>query len=479
MSPDTIIVDVGPGETRAAFLEGGRLVRFEISRAADVGRVGDVYLGRIAAVTPSLDAAFVELGLERPGLLAAADRTAPADADDRRRRRPAEGDGVLVQITREAVGDKGVKLTARPALAGRALVLKPFDRGVGVSQRLAGPGSEAAIAAIASALDGTGHGWVIRRAALALAPADVAAEAADLARRWAAIAARAADGRPPVRLEPGPDPVTAAVVDEASAETRRIVVNDGGAAARLRAAVPDLARRIVATTDRGSPFAAAGIDDEIAALAAPVVALPSGGRVIITETPALVAIDVDSGATAAPTPGRAARTANLEAAAAIARQVRLRDLAGLIVVDFLPMRRRQHRDEVVAVLRRGLAGDDRDLDVVAVGRSGTVEVTRRRPRPSLTQRLTAACPCCDGSGRVRAPSTVALEALRAVLDEDRVTPGRHWRIEAAPAVIAVLDGSPPLAEAAARLGRPPTLVIEPALAPDRFRVVAETAGPSR
>lgn len=394
MAVDEIRIAVSPGEIRAVFLAGGRLVRYVVDRPGDARRLGDVVLGRVKRLVRGLDAAFVDIGERQDGFLATADAGPPGAGRRPIGRLLREGEAVVVEVIREAMPPKGAKLrvAADPGEATRPLGL-----------------------------------------------------------------------RPPVPLVRGPDPVRRAVEMLATEACRLIVVDAPGIAAWLRNALPDLAERIQLTTIPGAAFNGSDVDEQLERLLRPSVPLPSGGGVTIVETPALVAIDVDSGATERDGASATALAVNLEAAEEVARQMALRGLAGQVVVDFMPMRRRDHRAAVLARLRTALteAGIG-EVEVAGYTRLGLVEMRRRRTGPTLTETLQRRCALCEGSGRVDSPVTVALAALRAALAADQVSPGRPLAIEAAAEVVAALDRdvADARAEAETRLGRP--LLVRPA-----------------
>ena len=473
MAVDRIIVSAAAGEIRAAFLDDGLLCRLVLSRPGDTVRAGDIHLGRVTKVAPQLAAAFVAIGLDRDGLLPLPEGGGGG--------RIGEGDAVLVQVRREPEGGKGARLTARPALPGRTLALVPGGDQIRVSRRIGDAEERQRLTDLASGLPG-GGGWIVRAAA-AGAPAEALhKEAGRLCARWAEIEAKRAASRPPALLHRAPDPALAAIVDAAGPDLAAIVVDDPGILARIRAALPELTGRIERHAGPGALFEVHGVEEQIEAALAPQVPLPSGGVVVLAETAAVIAVDVDSATAAGGSAEETALRVNIEAAEAVARQVRLRDLAGHIVIDFVPMRRRDNATRVLEALRRGFEGDDRRPQIAGFTRLGLVEMTRRRRGPSLARRLSTACPACAGVGRIESAETVALAALRMVLAESRAVPGARLEIVAAPAVIEALRGptatglAAGLAEVEARLGRPLTLRADAGAPPAAFRVVPLGSG---
>lgn len=289
-----------------------------------------------------------------------------------------------------------------------------------------------------------------------------------------------APGTPaPGLIAAGEDPIIALVrTAVAGPALRRIVIDDAPLLSALRAAVPAAATILELWRGSRPLFAAEGTDEAIAEALAADVPLPSGGRLIIAETEALVAIDVDSGATAAASPRSAALGCNIEAAAAIGRHIRLRELAGPIVIDFVPLRRRAERERVVRALQQALTGDDRGWRIAGWTNLGLLEMVRERRGPSLRRRLTAACPSCSGDGTVFDARWVAGDALRAALAAGWDPATGVPAVVAAPAVAAVLRENLGDARRAVeeRLGCPLAVRADPALAPVAFRLTTAAAG---
>ena len=367
-----LVISALPGETRAAWLEDDTLVDLVVQRADRPSQLGDIHHGRVAKVDKGLDAAFVEIGRDRPGLLPLSE--APG-------RRLSEGDAVVVKVLREAAPGKG------PRLSGRIIDPPP-------------------------GLD-------------------------EMAGRTP----------PPALLIKGDDPLQRLLA--AGRLPDEIVIDDPEAFAATKA---DLAGRAPAAIERlrldldpAPLFERAGIEAEVDALLEPRVALPSGGYLLIEPVRTLTAVDVNSGGHNE-RGGRGsgedqALGVNLEAAAEIPRQLRLRALSGLVVVDFLALRDRAARKQVEATLRNGLKRDPEPARVFPMAASGLVEVTRRRGRPALFEVLTEPCGI-GGTGRVKDPVTLAFEALRAVRREAAARPGAEVTVEAATAVVAALEEGP-------------------------------------
>lgn len=345
MPIDEVLISSYVGTVCAAGRERGMLVALALD--ADDLRVGDVFLGRVSRRVPAMGGAFVDIGQRQSGLLMAADA---ADG-----RLPSDGETVVVQVLRVAEGDKGPKLTGK---------LTRDIPGI-LSARLA-------------------HGPL-----------------GDLAPALAA-------GPIPRRLARGPDAIEALLQHaDAGGALRSIIVDDPARLVRLRATWPALASRLQPWRGQAPLFEAEGVSEAIEAALSPRVPLPGGGRLIIEETAALVAIDVDLGSEAGSSAKAAALACNQHAAAAIGREVRLRDLAGRIVIDFIPVRRPAERAKILAALQAALDDGERAFRIGGWTRLGLVEFTREKRGPSLAAHLLGACPACAGSGRVHAPQQPA------------------------------------------------------------------------
>ena len=487
MSTDEILIEAGPGETRIALMEGGRLRELVVARPGDGSVVGNVYLGRVERVLPGIGAAFVDVGLERAGFLGlaearpaghAAGKTG-APAADRIGDYLSEGDAVLVQVQRDAVADKGVKLTTHIGLTGRALVLLPGVGDILLSRRIMGEAERARLEALLGDLAETGEGLILRTAGMDAPAAALGRELETLRGLWRAIQERRRDSRPPACLLAEPMAPFRVLRDEAGPEVHRIVVEGARMLAELtafcREQAPGLEAKLRGHAEEAPLFEAFGVEEQIEAALAERAALPSGGSLIIEPTAALTAIDVNTGGRSeSGGPEETALATNLEAAEEIARQLRLRNLSGMLVVDFVPMRRRPHQAEVLARLRSAVADDRVATHVFGFSPLGVVEMTRPRHGQTLAERLTVPCRACAASGRIKTPAAVAAAILRRVLGEARLAPGAVLEVAAAPAVVEMLGTglSRALAETEEKLGAPLSLNADAALAADAFKVTA-------
>ena len=462
---DEILVDRLPGETRAALLARGRLVELLLLRPERQSRVGAIIRGRLTALRRDQGAAFVEVGEAKAGFLSLR-RGAKA---------PHEGAAVIVQVTKDAAEDKGAGLTDRPLLVGRYLTLRPDQPGLERARRLDPERFESAGAALAG-IDTTADGFMLHPSAADAPHAALAAEAKALALLGREAAARG--GATPAVLVPAPDPVTRAILAHAGT-LEAVQFDEADALNRARAEIRRLAPALEMLLRRhdgaGALFFRHDVEAQINDALARRLRLKRGGELIIDELDSMTVIDVDmAGQQAGGAQADAALALNLEAAAEIARQLRLRDIGGIVVVDFLRMAAAPQRKRVVEALRHAAAGDPQQVDVLGMTPAGLVELTRRRGRPSLARLMTETCGACAGKARTRSDRSVGFALLRAALREAVNMPGRRLRARATPAVVAALEAERASLEwARQRLGTTLTLTPDPAMAPDKYDIVVE------
>ncbi len=412
---DEILYAWGPGENRLALLARGRLCELALERADLVA--GAVFLGRVTEIARGFDGAFVEIGRDRPGFLAG-------------RAGLSQGDTVLVQVRADGAGGKGPILTRSVTVSGRWLALSLDRPGVSCSRKLPAPEQER-LGALATAWCAEGEGLAVRTAARGRTDEEMAAELADLRTDMAAIAAGRAERRKP-GLVWRPDMLARVLADNPA--VTRVRVDDGALAGRLKARFGDLVSH-----QRGDLLA--DVEEDMEAALAPVVGLPSGGRLAIEPTAALTAIDVDSG-------GGKAAEANREAVGAIARHLRLRAIGGQVVVDFVSGGK-GGMPALAAALKQAVAADPVPVHVYGATRLGLVEAVRERRGPSLAELMV------ESETRPTLAAAAFAALRRAVADSDR-RPGRALALVAAPDLAGALRSrwGDAVAEAEARIGRP-------------------------
>jgi Rne/Rng family ribonuclease len=459
-----LLISASPGEIWAVLAENGRATLLRVLRPERPGRVGDVILGRLVALRPELPAALVEIGLERPAFLSAEDAPPPARLGELR-----EGQAVVVQIITEARADKAAGVSLRPRLAGEFLDLVPTRPGIAAGRGLAAPARARLVAGLRD-LVAPGEGAVLRGAAAEASSAGLAADLAALRRRWEAITA-AKEGRvPPALLEAAAAPLETLLQEVATDAVEQIIVDERAAFANIRDWLhrhrAQLIESVALHRETAPLFEHESVDADVASALAPRVALAGGGALTIDIAAAATLIDVDSGGTA-PRGAKAADAAlavNLAAAEEVARQIRLRNLAGPIVVDFIGMRARGHRDRVRDALAEALAGD---AEMLGWTRLGHLELVRARRHASVTETLFERE---AGGGLMKTPLTTAFEVLRRI---DRLRdPGAAPSVRVHPEVAKALADDAAAARRAleARLGRAIAVIAEPGRARDSFDI---------
>lgn len=448
-SPRTeMVVNYVPGEDcRIAILEDGNLEEFFSEHTDKVSRVGNIYVGRVANVEPAIQAAFVDFGGEENGFLhitdlhpqyfskSAEDKTERVGKKTPHRQRPPiqealkRGQEIIVQVQKEGVGTKGPSLTSYLSIPGRFLVMMPGMDKTGVSRKEEDDEKRKAAKEILGALDlPEGFGFILRTAGFDRTKTELKRDLAYLKRLWSDMEKRRKGGKKPRLLYTESDLLLRTVRDLLTTEVDRVVIDSLPALKRvarfIKIAAPRAQAKLAHYTGTAPVFHAFNIEEQIEAIHAREVMLPSGGRLVIDQTEALVAIDVNSGKS------RAARDAetnayktNLEAVDAICRQLRLRDLGGLVVNDMIDMRHASHRKEVENRFKERLKRDRAKTTVAPISPFGLLEMTRQRMRGSMESQHFAECPVCKGRGLVKRPGSVADSAIRelaAIVDHPKV-----------------------------------------------------------
>ncbi|HYG87861.1 MAG TPA: ribonuclease E/G [Azospirillum sp.] len=377
-----ILVDRDGPLTRAAVLTDGRLTDLYIDRADRPSLLGSIFLGRVERIATGLDAAFIDLGTGKSGLLAASDARGPKGRVERIGTLLRTGQSVLVQVKADAAGAKGPTLTMDVTLPGRFLVHAPLARGISVSKRLAqGPARAELLRRLEPVL--VGEGWIARAGAADAPPDVLLAEADALTLAWRAVQQTSATAQAPVRLRSGLDAPQRALIEHGT--PTRITADGKELAAELARwcadFAPDLAGRI--DTHLGSPglFEMHDLDSELALLLGTRVPLSAGGSLVIERTEALTVVDVNAGERGN------ALDVNLEAAREIARQMRLRNVGGIVVVDFVNMKGRGEAERLLNALSAAVAADPAQTQVYGMSRLGLVELTRARRGTALADLL--------------------------------------------------------------------------------------------
>ncbi len=476
-----IVVNAGVTETRLAVQDGNFLTELYIERADRRSIVGNVYKGVVTNVLPGMQAAFVDIGLAKDAFLYAGDYTANLGAEDQappaeeelaevdegesegeaegdveaapRRQAVApieemlrKGQEVLVQVSKESLGSKGARVTSFVSIPGRYIVYMPQSRHVGVSRRIHDDAERDRLRAIVKGMPAQSGGFIVRTVAEGKGEEELAADIQFLSRLWAQVQARYESAKAPSVLHAEMDVTFRVVRDLFSPEIEEFLVDSPSAYEKClefaNQLVPQLASRVKQWDKEQPIFEATGIEREIEKASRRRVWLKSGGYIVIDHTEALVAIDVNTGKYVGKRDfEETVLKINLEAATEVMRQIRLRDLGGIIIIDFIDMERAEHRDQVFKALTRALADDKARTNVLEISELGLVEMTRKRVRQSLQSLFCAPCPTCKGSGVVKSDATLSAEIFRKIQAQGTEGGGRDVVIRVHPEMAHHLEGS--------------------------------------
>ncbi len=413
-------------ELRIAVVQGNSLENYQVDIAESGLTRGNIYRGLIANIQPSLNAAFIEYGAERHGFLAIQDVVpeayyrAPKGGHPRIEDVLEKGKPIVVQVAKDAIGQKGAALTTSLSLAGRYLVLTPFEDTRGVSRKVEDEDLRKKLKTLANGLDlPEGCGMIVRTNALDQTKATLNRDLAALLRLWKRVQAAALDGRGTRLIYSDQDLILQALRDYLDSSIEEVLVDDEAAfqkaKAYMQAFMPRGKTRLTYYSERLPLFTRYNLEAQIDRIYERRVDLPSGGSIVIDGTEALTAIDVNSGrSTKAATQEETALSTNLEAAEEVARQLRLRDIGGLVVVDFIDMRASKNQRKVEKTLKDSLKDDKARTSVGRISPNGLLEVNRQRIQQALQVRTHRGCPTCNGSGRLASEEMVSLSLLRRI-----------------------------------------------------------------
>jgi len=441
---EDILVNVTPQETRVAIMQQGVVQELHAERVSALGLVGNVYFGRVARVLPGMQSAFVDIGCERAAFLHVADIWEARTHEGTKpiERMLIEGQSIMVQVVKDPIGTKGARLSTQISLAGRLLVYLPQESHIGISQRIEDEAERAVLREKLTHLlpEGSSGGFIIRTVAETASERELSFDVDYLRKVWAGIEEKARAASAPALLYQDLNLSLRVLRDMVHEDTGRILVDSRETYHRVlgfaQDYIPNVAARVQHYMGERPLFDLYGVEDEIERALARRVDLKSGGYLMIDQTEALTTIDVNTGAFVG---GRSFDDTifktNLEAAQVIARQLRLRNLGGIIILDFIDMESEEHRSAVLAELRKALARDRVRMTVNGFTQLGLVEMTRKRTRESLAHVLCEACPVCEGRGALKTAQTVCYQILREILRESRQFNAREFRILASQTVI--------------------------------------------
>ena len=503
-----ILVNWSPQETRVALIEYGAVQELHVERTLERGLVGNVYLGKVSRVLPGMQSAFIDIGLERTAFLHVADIIAPfapgsravsaGSAPDHRgaggavpiERLVFEGQSLLVQVIKDPIGTKGARLSTQISIAGRLLVFLPQDNHIGVSQKIPSDLRDAlrsrmqALSDAAAAAENNGvvpentGGFILRTNGEDASDTELAEDIAYLRKTWSRIRDLSTRLPPMSLLHQDLSLLQRVLRDLAGEDTQSIRIDSREQFEALqkfgREFMPKAVGKLQLYKGERPIFDLFNVDEEIARALGRRVDLKSGGYLVVDQTEALTTIDVNTGGyVGARNFDDTVFKTNLEATQAIARQLRLRNLGGIVIVDFIDMSRDDHREQVLAEFRKQLARDRVKTTAGGFSQLGLVEMTRKRTRESLAHMLCEPCLACSGQGIVKTARTVAYDVLREILREARQFTPREFRIVSSPQVIELFldEESQHLAGLSDFIGKPISLQAEPAMGQGQYDIV--------
>lgn len=438
-SGNEIIINYNPHETRVALLQGGRLVEFYLERSRDRGLSGNVYKGKVVRVLPGMQAAFVDIGLERTAFLHVTDiykvfdefEDIASEAEEARERpsRHApiqdvlkEGQELMVQVAKEPMGSKGARITSHVSLPGRYIVFTPTDDHIGVSRRIENEKERRRLKDIIAGLRPPGAGFIIRTACEGMKEDDIKSDMDFLIKLWGEILKKREKLSAPYLLYQEPDLTLRTIRDIFTADIDKLIIDDRAEYERaIRFAedfLPELRERIELYESHEPIFDAYGIEIELADASSKKVWLKSGGYIVIDQMEALTAIDVNTGKyVGKKSSEETVLKTNMEAVKEVVYQLKLRNIGGIVVVDFIDMAKAGNREKVYSAFKEALKADKARTNILKISELGLIEMTRKRSRESINQMLCEPCPYCEGNGIIRSKDTVIMEIYRELIKE--------------------------------------------------------------
>jgi len=490
-----ILINWSPQETRVAIVETGALQEIHVERTLERGLVGNVYIGKVARVLPGMQSAFIDIGLDKAAFLHVADlmsSVAARHADSDQTNPPPllpiekqvfEGQSLMVQIIKDPIGTKGARLSSQISIAGRLLVFLPQDQHIGVSQKIPFEQRETLRARLQKLASGNSNqddsgGFILRTNGEDASDQELSEDIRYLRKMWAQIKESSLRLPTPSLLRQDLNLLQRVLRDLVNEETQTIRIDSSEQFNLLHAFgfefMPASVSKLQLYKGERPIFDLFNIDEEIAKALGRRVDLKSGGYLIVDQTEALTTVDVNTGGfVGARNFDDTIFKTNLEAAGAIARQLRLRNLGGIVIADFIDMVREDHREAVLEEFRKQLSKDRVKTQVSGYSALGLVEMTRKRTRESLAHVLCEPCAVCEGKGIVKTARTVCYDILREILREARQFNPQEFRVVAAPEVIDILldEESQHLAGLSDFIGKPISLRSEGAMAQEQYDIV--------
>ncbi len=478
-----ILINITPQETRVAILEQAVTQELHIERASGRGIVGNIYSGRVSRVLPGMQSAFVDIGLDRAAFLHVADIWGSQQDNDNNKpieKLLYEGNSILVQVIKDAIGTKGARLSTQISLAGRFLVYLPQESHIGISQRIEDDSERELLREKLQQILPVEEkgGYIIRTMAETADENDLRADLEYLHKLWRDIEQKAQTIATTMLLYQDLDLSHRVLRDYVNENTARILVDSKENYQRLVKFAHNymsyIVERITLYTGDRPLFDLYGVEEEIEKSLAKRVNLKSGGYLIIDQTEALTTMDVNTGGfIGVRNFDDTIFKTNLEAAQVIARQLRLRNLGGIIIIDFIDMDSEEHKNAVLTEFNKALLKDRTRITVNGFSALGLVEMTRKRTRESLAHILCEPCPTCQGRGEIRTAQTICYEILRELLRESRQFDANEFRILASQQVIDLFldEESQSLAQLGDFIAKPISLQVEESYTQEQYDVI--------
>jgi len=488
---EELLISVSEFETRVAKLAAGAVEEIHLAPTSGYSLTGNIYLGKVERIIQGMQAAFVNVGLQRPGFLHVRDIEGPRLIQGEQSAEPMDirdllhdGQRLMVQVAKDPISGKGARLTSQLAIASRYMVLMPFTDHIGISQRIDDESERERLKLLIDKVrqeQGIGMGFIARTAAEGADREAVALDVRVLTRIWDRVLEKKANADcPAVVYEELPLHIRV-VRDLTDPEVETIHIDHRDTYERVRRFVdefvPEFSERLRFHDEARGLFQRYGVDDEVARALDRKVSLKSGGYLVIEQTEAMITIDVNTGGFLGnKSLEETVYRTNLEAAAVIPRQLRLRNLGGIIVVDFIDMEDEEHQRHVLRTLEKAAEADSARIRIEGFSSLGLVQMSRKRTRESLIQQVCEPCAQCDGAGFVKTPESTCLEVFREIVEDARVRcdgPRQDYLIRSSPEVVDRLldEDAGQLERLAGKIGRGITIQVEPSCRPGDFDIV--------
>lgn len=483
---EEILINVTPQETRVAVVENGVLQEIYVERARQRGIVSNIYKGKVVRVLPGMQAAFVDIGLERAAFLHAADAKIKKNLNgDNNEATPInellrEGQDVLVQVVKDAIGSKGARLSTNITLPARYLVYMPYTDHIGISQKIEDEETRDRLRETvkhARSKDNQG-GYILRTVAEAATEKELLTDIAYLDRIWTSLQDKIKSAKPATMIHEDLSLAMRSMRDIVRDNIEKIRIDSretyNKASEFVQEFIPEIQQRVEYYPGERPIFDLYSVEDEIQKALQKKVLLKSGGYLIIDQTEAMTTIDVNTGAyVGKKTLEETLFKTNLEAAQALARQLRLRNLGGIIIIDFIDMVDTEHKRQVLRALEKVLVKDRAKTYVTEISPLGLVELTRKRTRESLEHVLCEPCPVCTGRGMLKTPQTVCYEIFREILRESRQYETEKLMVLASQTVVDVLldEEASGLADLQEFIGKSIELQVDPHFQQEQFDII--------